>query len=94
MIDAKWVFNWKVDEYGWPTRNKARLVARGDKQRPGFDFISDEVYSPTVSVSSVRVLAAMACELNLDICHFDIEQAFKSCGVGRGCVDEDAKRVW
>ena len=35
-----------------------------------------ELFAPTVAVSSVRLLAALACELNLDLCHFDIEQAF------------------
>ena len=27
-------------------------------------------------VISIRLLAAIACELNLDLCHFDAEQAF------------------
>lgn len=67
FIKAKWLFDWKVDEYGWPMKTKARLVARGDKQRPGFDFVYGEVFSPTVSVSSVRLLAALACEMDLDI---------------------------
>ena len=34
-----------------------------------------EMFAPTVAVSSVRLLAALACELNLDPCYFDIEQA-------------------
>ena len=73
-INAKWVFNWKADEFGWATKVKARLVARGDMQREYIDF--GALYAPTVSVSCVRMLAALACELNLDLCHFDIEQAF------------------
>ncbi|CAB1115707.1 unnamed protein product [Ectocarpus sp. CCAP 1310/34] len=63
-----------ADEYGWPTKFKARLVARGDMQRASIDF--GELFAPTVSVSSVRLLAALACEQNLDLCHFDIQQAF------------------
>ena len=35
-----------------------------------------ELLAPTVAVSSVRLLTAMTCELDLDLCHFDIEQAF------------------
>ncbi|CAB1097046.1 unnamed protein product [Ectocarpus sp. CCAP 1310/34] len=73
-INAKWVFNCKADEYGWPTKFKARLVARGDMQRASIDF--GELFAPTVSVSSVRLLAALACEQNLDLCHFDVQQAF------------------
>jgi len=53
---------------------KSRLVARGDMQRANVDF--GELYSPTVAVSSVRLLAAMACEQDLALRHFDIEQAF------------------
>ncbi|CAB1101054.1 unnamed protein product [Ectocarpus sp. CCAP 1310/34] len=35
-----------------------------------------ETYAPTVAVSSVRLLAAMACEQNLSLRHFHIKQAF------------------
>ena len=33
-----------------------------------------EWYAPTVAVSSVRLLAALTCKRNLDLCHFHIEQ--------------------
>ena len=61
-----WVFDWKADEYGWPTKTKARLVARGEVQR--MNIGSGELFAPTVAVSSVRLLTAMACELDLDSC--------------------------
>ncbi|CAB1101917.1 unnamed protein product [Ectocarpus sp. CCAP 1310/34] len=67
-------FSGEVAMNGWPTKVKSRLVTRGDMQRKYIDF--GELYAPTVSVSCVRMLAALACELNLDLCHFDIEQAF------------------
>ena len=35
-----------------------------------------ELFAPTVAISSVRLLTAMACELDLDLCHFHVEQAF------------------
>ena len=43
-------------------------------QKEYVDF--GDLYAPTVSSSSVRLLAALAVELNLDLCHFDIDQAF------------------
>ena len=55
-------------------RAKARLVARGFAQREGVDFF--ETFSPCPSVTSVCLLAALACEIGLDFCHFDAEQAF------------------
>ena len=73
-MHAKWVFDWKTDEQGWPTKVKSRLVARGDMQKADIDFA--ELYSPTVAVSSVRLLVAVACEYDLCIRHFDVEQAF------------------
>ena len=33
-------------------------------------------FSPCPSVTSIRLLAALACGLGLDVCHFDAEQAF------------------
>ena len=68
MIDAKWVYTWKVDKHGWVVKAKSRLVVRGFKQHKGVDF--SETFAPTVSSSCVRLLSAIACECDLDICHF------------------------
>ena len=76
MIDAKWVYTWKVDEHGWLVKAKSRLVARGFKQREGVDF--GETFAPTVSSSCVRLLSAIACECDLDLCHLDVDQALFS----------------
>ena len=73
MIDAKWVYTWKVDAHGWVVKARSWLVARGFKQREGVDF--SETFAPTVSCSCVRLLSAIACECDLDICHFDVDQA-------------------
>ena len=81
-MDAMWLFNWKSDEFGWVSRAKSRLVARGFKKREGLDF--GETFAPTVSSSCVRSLSAIACELDLDVCHFDVEQAF-----AQSKLDED-----
>ena len=35
-----------------------------------------DLYAPTVYSSSVRILAALACQHDLEMCHFDIGQAF------------------
>ena len=50
------------------------MVARGDEQRVNVGF--GELFAYTVAVSSVRLLTAMTCELDLDLRHFDIEQVF------------------
>ena len=99
MIDAKWVYTWKVDEHGWVVKAKSWLVARGFKQRKGVDF--SETFSPTVSSSCVRLLSVIACECDLDICHFDVDQAFVQSDLEevvflrlpKGCEDLSRKVV-
>ena len=51
---------------------KSRLVTRGFKQREGVDF--SETFAPIVSSSCVRLLSAIACECDLDLCHFDVDK--------------------
>ena len=51
-------------------------------QKASIDF--GELFAPTVAVSCVRLLAALACKHNLDLHHHDIEQAFI-----RSDLDED-----
>ena len=52
---------------------KLRLVARRFKQREGVDF--NETFAPTVTSSCVRLRSAIARECDLDLCHFDVDQA-------------------
>ncbi|CAB1111699.1 unnamed protein product [Ectocarpus sp. CCAP 1310/34] len=73
-IKSKLIFDWNVNAFGFPSKAKARLVARGDMQKEYIDF--GDLYAPTVASYSVRMLAALACELDLELCHFDIDQAF------------------
>ena len=55
-------------------RAKARLVTRDFGQREDIDFF--DTFSLCPSIMSIRLLAALACELDLDLCHFDAEHAF------------------
>ena len=68
------MYSWKSDEFGIVVRAEARLVARGFGQPEGIDFFHTFFSCP--SVISIRLLAALACELDLDLCHLDAEQAF------------------
>ena len=67
------MYSWKNDEFGIVVRAKARLVTRGFGQREGIGFF--DTFSLCPSVVSIRLLATLACELDLDLCHFDAEQA-------------------
>ena len=53
---------------------KSRLVARGFKQREEVNI--GDTFAPTVSSSCVSLLSAIACEFDLYLCNFDLDQAF------------------
>ena len=74
MIDARWVFKWKADETGKIMKAKAGLVAKGFRQKYGVDYL--ENFSPTANAASMPLLVALACKYNLELLHWDIEQAF------------------
>ena len=93
------MYTWKVDEHGWVVKAKSRLVACRFKQREGVDF--SETFAPTVSSSCVRLLSAITCECDLDLCHFDVDQAFVQSDLEedvfprlpKGCGDLSGKVV-
>ena len=74
MVSAKWVFTWKSDETGKVVKAKARLAARGFSQRPRLDY--NETFAPTPDAPCIRLMASIACELQLDLRHFDVQQVF------------------
>ena len=93
------MYGWKSNEIGFATRAKARLEARGCGQRQGIDFF--ETFAPTPTASFIRLLGAIACELDFDLCHFDAEQAFVQSNLDedvfmrlpRGCGEVSGKVV-
>jgi len=73
ILQSRWVFTKKPDVDG-STRFKARLVARGDRQRAGIDF--KEVYSPVVNPVVLRTLFAVAAVKDYDLDQMDAVTAF------------------
>ncbi|MBW0504804.1 hypothetical protein O181_044519 [Austropuccinia psidii MF-1] len=73
-IGHHWVFDTKMGESGNVEKFKARLVACGDRQQPGIDCT--EMYAPTASLMSLRLLLATACLQHWKVCSFDVSRAY------------------
>jgi hypothetical protein len=75
VITCRWV--WKVkyaNVEGKERLFKARLVARGFQQREGIDY--NEVFAPTVSYTSVKILLALSAANGWHLVGVDVNTAF------------------
>ena len=73
-LTGKWVFELKCGKDGAIERYRARLVARGHKQREGIDF--GEVFAPVAKPETTRMLLAYAAANDLEIEQVDVKTAF------------------
>jgi transposase InsO family protein len=81
-IKSGWVWKIKRNADGSVERYKARFVAKGYSQRPGFDFF--EVYMPTVKYPTLRTIIALAAKEGYHLRSIDISNAFL-----KGDLDEE-----
>ena len=74
-IGCKWVY---AKKEGFPNKSdvryKARLVAKGYAQKEGIDY--NEMFSPVVKHSSIRILLALVAHLDLELVQLDVKTAF------------------
>ncbi|KAE8671810.1 ABC transporter B family member 7 [Hibiscus syriacus] len=74
-IGCKWVY---AKKDGFPDKNniryKARFVAKGYAQTKGVDY--NEVLSPVVKHSSIRILLALVAQLDLELVQIDVKIVF------------------
>ena len=74
-IGCKWIFAKKQGSLQEDAvRYKARLVAKGYAQREGIDY--NEVFSPVVKRSSIRILLALVAQNELELDQLDVKTAF------------------
>jgi hypothetical protein len=74
IVETKWVFRNKQDEFGVVTRNKARLVAEGYSQVEGLDF--EETFSLVARLESICILLAYATHHDFKLYQMDVKSVF------------------
>lgn len=74
VVESKWVHCWKANSEGEVIGIKDRLIAKGFRQATGVDV--DETLSSTPHSPSVRLVATIAVQQDLDLFRFDAQQAF------------------
>ena len=75
VVTCKWIY--KLKEGQSPeegVKYKSRVVARGFSQREGVDY--NEIFSPVVRHTSIRVLLAIVARQDLELEQFDVKTAF------------------
>ena len=75
ILKNKWVFKLKKDGDKL-VKHKARLVVKGFSQKQGTDF--DEIFSPVVKMSSIRVVLRLVASLDLELEQLNVKTAFSS----------------
>ncbi|KAH9752597.1 hypothetical protein KPL71_014753 [Citrus sinensis] len=73
-VGNKWVYKIKRDGNDQVERYRARLVVKGYAQKEGIDF--NEIFSPLVRLTTVRVVLAMCATFDLHIEQLDVKTTF------------------
>lgn len=73
-VSRKRLFRSMQNPDGTLARCKARLVARGFSKKAGVKY--SDTFAPVVQYASVRIVLALAANLNMDIILFDVKTAF------------------
>ncbi|KAK0592765.1 hypothetical protein LWI29_024958 [Acer saccharum] len=73
-IGNRWVYKIKRDGNNQVERYHARLVVKGYAQKEGIDF--NEIFSPVVRLTTVRVVLAMSAVFDLHLEQLDVKTAF------------------
>lgn len=74
IIRSKWIYSLKENPGTKEPRYKARLVAVGCTQRPGFDY--GETFAPVARIESIRLLLSIAAEKGKRVKMYDVKTAF------------------
>lgn len=71
-LDCMWVYTYKFNQDGTFKNCKARLVVRGDQQKPTVQ----ETYAATLAARSFRTMMAIAARFDLELVQYDAVNTF------------------
>ncbi|GKA86235.1 retrovirus-related pol polyprotein from transposon TNT 1-94 [Tanacetum coccineum] len=74
IIALKWIYKVNLDEYDDVLKNRARLLAKGNRQEEGIDF--EESFAPVAHIKAIRIFIANVASKNMTIYQMDVKTAF------------------
>ncbi|PKU68147.1 Retrovirus-related Pol polyprotein from transposon TNT 1-94 [Dendrobium catenatum] len=74
ILGCKWTYKTKFHTNGTVAKHKARLVAQGNNQQYGIDYM--ETFSPVAKLPTIRILLSVALYNNWPIQQLDVANAF------------------
>jgi hypothetical protein len=74
IIDSKWVYKIKKKSDSSADRYKARLLAKGFRQRYNIDY--EDTFSPVVKAAIIRIVLSIAISRGWCLRQLDVQNAF------------------
>ncbi|RDX79965.1 hypothetical protein CR513_39546, partial [Mucuna pruriens] len=74
VLENGWIYMVKQESNFASPRYKTRLVVKGFRQRKGVDF--NEIFSPVVKMSSIRIVLSLAATFDLEVEQMDVKTTF------------------
>nr|GEV61208.1 integrase, catalytic region, zinc finger, CCHC-type, peptidase aspartic, catalytic [Tanacetum cinerariifolium] len=74
FLPILYIYKAKLDELGGVLKNKARLVARGYRQKKGIDF--EESFASVARLEAIRIFIAFATHMNMVVYQMDVKTTF------------------